>query len=340
MYNPIFSGFQTVDMSQRRVKIGKRLTPSDVHVDRLNSALLHAYMQEAKNFVAGKVFPVVGSPERSNYYPQYDKAHLMKSQLDVRAPGAVSKEVLLATDNTGNYWIPVVAGNIPIDRQTQANAEAPYDPIQDATKVLAQQALLWKEVDWATQFFTTGKWANDVTPSTLWSAANSDPLGDLETGMKTIAQNTGREPNKLVLGRSVWSILKNHDEVVGRLDRGQTSGPAQASLDALAALIGVDEVLVMNGVRNTADLGQTATMAFIGDKDALLLHVAPSPGRFIASAGYAFSWTGYLGANASGGSITSWFSPDRKCDLAEIELAVQHKLVGSDLGYFLSAAVT
>ena len=151
MNNLGFSGMSIRRDPNQHVKIGKRLSPGDVHVDRLNSRFLHAYMQEARNFVAGKVFPVIPSDRQSNYYPQYPKAYWMKSQLAVRAPGGRSAEVTFTTDNSGTYFADVIAGHVPVDKQTQANAEAPYDPMRDAVRFLAAQALLWKEIDWAAE---------------------------------------------------------------------------------------------------------------------------------------------------------------------------------------------
>ena len=333
-----FSGL-SITPNVGTVRIGKRLTPADVHVDRLNSNFLLAYLQEGRGFVAGQVFPTIPTDRRSNYYPKYPKEYWLKSQLALRGPGAQSQEVHFDTDNDSTYFCNVIAGHLPIDEQTEANADAPYNPRRDATKFLAEQALLYREIDWASNFFVTGIWGTSVTVATLWSAANSTPLIDLETGMYTVQSQTGRSPNVFVMGRKVWRILKNHSAVIARLDDGQTSGPATASLDALARLIGVDKCLVMGGIKNTADLGQTASLSFIGDADALLVYSAPSPGRLIPTAGACFAWTGYLGANAEGGRITSWYEPSRKSNLVEIEFAIQHKLIASDLGYFFAAVV-
>ena len=76
MSNLGFSGMSIRRDPNQRVKIGKRLTPGDVHVDRLNTRFLHAYMQQASNFVAGRVFPVIPSDRQSNYYPQAAAAGL------------------------------------------------------------------------------------------------------------------------------------------------------------------------------------------------------------------------------------------------------------------------
>lgn len=326
-----------------RVKIGKRLTPADVHVDRLNSNLLHTYLQDERNFVAGRVFPIIPTANRSGYYASYPKAYWMKSQLEKRAPMAETAEVLFKTDNTGTYFVEVVGGHMPIDSQTEANTDAPYDPRADTTAFLYQQMMLYKEIDWAANYFVTGIWGTSTTPGTLWDAASSTPLEDIETGIYTIQANTGMPSQDmvLILGRSTWKTLKNHSELVGRLNAGQTSGPAMVTRDALARLLEIREVMVMGAIQNTADLGQNSSLSFVGGtNDALLVYVNPRPSRLTPSAGYTFAWTGYLGANASGSRLTAWFEPRFKADVMEIETAYSYKLVATDLGYFFLNAVS
>lgn len=325
------------------VRIGKRLTPSDVHLDRYNTDMLLTYLQEDSAFVHNKVFPTIPSPNRSNYYAKFDKEYWLKSQLALRAPGAKSAEVHFKTSND-TYFIPVIAGHIPVDDQTAANADAPFDPRADSVAFLAQQAMLYKEIEWASTFFVNGVWGTSATPGTLWSAASSYPLTDIETGIYTIQSNTGASPAnmKLILGRSTWKTLKNHSDIIARVNAGQTpNGPAMVGLNNLAALLGIGEVLVMGAIKNTADLGQTGSYSFVGgDNDALLVYVNPRPSRMTPTAGVTFTWNGYLGANAEGGRMTNWYEPSLKSSVEEIELAYTYKLIASDLGYFFLNAVS
>lgn len=339
--NPNFSGLATRS-NPNRVKLGKRLSPADVHVDRLSTTELLAYMQDPSGFVH-RVFPTIGSDKQGGRYASYAKGPWLKSQLELRAPGAKSAEVHYTASTTA-YFIDVVGGHIPIDEQTEANADEPFNPRGDSTLFLAQQVMLYKEIDWASKYFVSGVWGTDATPGTLWSADNSTPLKDLETGIYTIQSNTGANPAnmKLILGRKVWKTLKNHSDIVARVNAGQTpNGPAMVNLNALAALLGIGEVMVMGAIKNTADLGQTASLSFIGgDNDALLVYVNPRPSRLTPSAGYTYAWTGLLGANAEGGRMTSWYEPSLKSNVLEVEIAVQFAVTGTDLGYFFLNAVS
>lgn len=343
IYKPdSFSGLVTKSRGPGLVKIGKRLTPADVHVDRLSTTELLAYMQDDAQFVH-RVFPTIPSDKQGGRFASYQKGPWLKSQLELRAPGARSAEVAY-TATTTPYFIDVVGGHMSIDEQTETNADAPFNPRADTNAFLAAQVMLYKEIDWASTYFVTGVWANETTPNPLWSASNSTPLADIETGIYTIAGATGANPANmvLILGRKTWKGLKSNADLIGRINAGQTpNGPATATLSGLASVLGIGEVRVMGAIKNTADIGQTASLSFIGgDNDALLVYRNPRPGRLMPSAGYTYAWTGYLGANAEGGRVTSWYEPSLKANVMEVEFATEFMLTGTDLGYFFLNAVS
>jgi len=168
----------------------------------------------------------------------------------------------------------------------------------------------------------------------------STPIRDVRLGKASIAQSTGFEPNKLIMGRAVYDAIVDHPEIIDRLKYGQTAGaPAMASKQALAALFGVDEILVMNAIENTAAEGVAAAHSFIGGNHCLLTYSTSAPGLMTPTAGYTFSWTGLLGSGADGNRIKSFRMEDRSADRVEIDMCFDMKLVSADLGQFWSDAV-
>lgn len=312
-------------------------TQSDVHVDAVLTNISVAYMQDAANFVASRVFPSVPVGKQSDKFFTYTQADFYRDTAEARADASESagSGYGLSTDT---YSALVYALHKDIGDQVRANSDNPLAPDQDATRYLAQQIMLRQEIDWATNFFGTSIWGTDVTPSTLWSASGSDPIGDVQTGINTILTNTGYLPNTLVMSYAVFSELKNHSDIV---DRFKYTSSDSITADLLARVLGVDRVLVMRGIKNTANEGGTASYAQIGDKDALLCYSAPAPGLMAPTAGYNFTWTGL--ANTGGlGSATavSRFRMDHlRADRLEIQSAWDYKVVSSALGYFFSNAV-
>jgi len=313
-------------------------TTSDAHVDAVLTNMSIAYMQDADHFVAGKVFPTVPVQKQSDLYYTYTQADFFRDAVELRADGTESAGTGYGL-STDSYSALVYALHKDIGDQVRANSDAPLSPDQDATRFLTQQMLLRQEIDWASKYFQTSIWGTDSTPSTLWSAASgSDPIGDVQTGINTVLTNTGYKPNTMVMSYAVFSILKNHADII---DRYKYTSSASITEELLASVLGVDRVLVMGGIKNSAAEGASASYAQIGDKDACLLYVAPNAGIMAPSAGYNFSWTGLAQSGGIGtNTAISRFRMDAlRADRIEIESAWSYKVVSSALGYFFSNCV-
>ncbi len=310
-------------------------TQSQVHVDAILTNMSVAYMNEMDSFVASRVFPTVNVQKQSDLYFTYTQADFYRDQAKVRADGTESagSGYGLSTDT---YSSQVYALHKDIGDQVRANSDAPLDPDMDATRFLTHQMMIRQERNWASNFFTTSVWDTDSTPSTLWSASGSDPIGNIETGKNTILSDTGYLANTLVLSYNTYSVLKNHPDFV---DRFKYTSADSIGPDLMARILEVDNVFVMKGVYNSAAEGGTASYAQIGDKDALLCYVAPQAGLMTASAGYNFVWTGVGGGLGTSTAVSRFRMDHLRSDRLEIESAWDFKVVGSPLGYFFSNAV-
>jgi hypothetical protein len=100
------------------------LTPSNVHIDAPLSNLTLAYVQEQTNFVADKVFPVVGVQRQSDKYYVYDRANMNRSG-DVKklAPRTEVNRIGLQLSND-SYFADVYGLGMDFDEQTLANEDA------------------------------------------------------------------------------------------------------------------------------------------------------------------------------------------------------------------------
>ena len=64
-------------------------------------------------------------------------------------------------------------------------------------------AHLRQEIQWAADYFTSGVWGTDKTPTALWDDyANSDPVGDVRTGIATVLQKVTLEPVSTAVART------------------------------------------------------------------------------------------------------------------------------------------
>lgn len=313
-------------------------TPSAVHVDRPLTNMSLAIMQDPAGFVADQAFPLLPVSKQSDLYRIYPRGAFNRNQMKKRAPGAETQGIGYEM-STSPYYCDVWGLHHDIDEQTEANADIDVDLDFEATTLLSMQALINREVNWATNYFTQSVWANDTTPSTLWSASGSTPLEDIEARSLVFRERTGLRPNLAIMGPEVWSILKNHPDLVDRMNRGQTSGPAQALLQNFAELIEIPRILVGSSIVNTAAEGAADAHSFVFGKHLLLLHVAERPGRYTPSAGYTFGWNGLLGTNAVGTRVSRFEDMKTRSRRIEIESAYAQTLISAELGELLDDVV-
>ncbi len=308
---------------------------SDVHVNRPLTNISVAFIQDASDFVASRVFPVVPVMKQSDRYFVYDKKQWFRTSAQKRAPGSESAGGGYDIDNTPNYFADVWAVHKDVDDQTRANADIPIDMDRDATAFVTQQLLLRREIEWAANYFTTGVWDTDFTPVTLWDASGSDPVADVRAQKRVIMQNTGKMANKLVVSPDVDDVLKDHEAVLDRIKGGALpNNQAIVRNQQLAQLFEIDEYLVANAVQDTAVEGAAASMDHIMTRDALLVHAAPRPSILTPSAGYTFAWVGLFGAGAAGNRISRFRMEHLKSDRVEGEMAWAQKVVAPELGVF------
>ena len=320
---------------------------ADVHVDGPLTNMSVAFRQSADAFIADKVFPIVPVQKQTDQYFTIPQGAFLRDQMEKRAPGA---RAAMANFNYGtdSYRADLWALGTTVADEIRANADSPLRLDQDMTEFLTQQGLIRKERLWAAEYFTTSVFTNDQTGVAAapganqflqWNDAASTPIEDMREGKRIVHARTGYRPNKLVLGRAVYDTLLDHPDIVGRLDRGQTSGPALVMKDALAALFEVDEVLVMDAIFNSAIEGAADSLGFIGGSSALLLYAPKSAGLMTPSAGYTFSWSGLLGGGAQGMNMRKIRDDRTQCDELIAQMAFDQKLISADLGLFFATAI-
>lgn len=311
-------------------------TANDVHIDAILTNISIAYIQDQNAFVSNKVFPTIPVEKQSDKYFIYTKGDWFRDEAQLRAPATESAgsgyNLTTATYNTSVY-----AFHKDVDDQVRANADNPLNPDRDATSFITQRMLLRQEISWASEFFTTGIWATDTTPTNLWNDYTaSDPIGDVETAKATILTSTGFLPNTMVMGYDVFRQLRNHPDIV---DRVKYTSAENVTEDILARFFGVDRILVARAVKNSGLEGAATSMSSIVGKNAALYYVAPSAGVLSPTAGYQFAWRGVSDGMGANIGITRFRMPELRADRIEAQMAWDYKVIAADLGYFFSACV-
>lgn len=314
-------------------------TQSEVHVDVALTNISVAYLQSQGNFIADKVFPVVPVDKQTNKYFTFTKNDWFRDEAKPRADGTQSAGSGYGL-STASYSCDVFGFHKDVGAQALANQDAAADLERGAVEFVTQRMMVRRELQFVTDYFTTGKWATDKTGGTdfvKWSDyAGSDPTEDVEAGKEAVLQSTGFMPNTLVLGYQVYRRLKQHPDIK---EQFKYTSPESLTPAMLAAYFDIERVLVSQSVYATNVEAETAAMAFTAGKNALLAYVTPTPGLLVPSAGYIFSWQGVSENLGFDIGVSSFYMPKEKAWRYEAETAWDNKLVATDLGYFLASAV-
>lgn len=317
-------------------------TRGDVHVNAPLTNISIAYLQDQTEFICDKVFPNVPVKKQSDVYFTYPKGEWFRTEAKPRAPGTESAGSGYSVNADNSYNAIVQAFHKDVPDQIRSNADSPLNMDAEAAEFTTRQLLLKKEKDFASKYFGTSKWTGsstgtDITVSPLWDAADSTPIIDMRTEITAMKEKTGFKPTGLILGEKVWTILQDHPDFLDRItitkDKIITTG-------LLAAILGVKEVHIAGAVENTAEEGADPSMSFIYGKHAMLYYAAPRPSLMLPSAGYVFSWTGYLGASKDGLRQKRFRMEHLSSDRVEGEMAFDMKLVASDLGVFFDSVIS
>lgn len=264
-----------------------------------------AYFQNPADFVATSIFPVCPVQLSASYFYTFSKADLARDNV-ARKPayGKVAPAIMGQEDNSYKCQVDqVIVGIDQIAALNYQRSRAPgvADPRRAKVRFATEQMLLHQDILFASNFFKSGVWANQIAGTETGSGTGEfmkftesafDPIGffdDLRADMKRSGR---RAPNRLALGVEAYIALKNHPAVMERIKyTGTTANPARVTPQVLAELFGIEQVKVLESTYNAAGIGQEADMQYICDsKAALLCYATPTPQIDEPSAGYIFTW--------------------------------------------------
>lgn len=323
-------------------------TLSDAHVNRPLTDMAIRYLLNQKYIVADSVFPNIPVPRKSDIYYKYKKGDWMRSDAKTRAPGTESAIGGYELDNTSTYMcVPYAISKMVTDEERQ-NA----DPViaanvdRDATLYVTEQLLRKREQLFVASYFKSGVWTdhdytgatsgNGSSTQTYLDTASVDPVVTIDNIKLNILAATGYEPNVMVVGPRVHAALKNHAKVLDRIKYVQKGFVTE---DLLAGAFEVDKYLVPRVSANTAAKKGTPSVDLMYGNHVLLAYAAPSPSISTPSAGYTFSWN-MFGSGSQGIRIKNYRVELRNADKIEGEMACDFEVTASDLGAFITTAIT
>lgn len=310
-----------------------QMTPGQARViDPILTSVAQGYQNN--EFIGRKLFPVVPVSQRGGKIISFGKEDFMLYNTG-RAPGQTTKRVQFGY-SSGNYTLEShsLEGVLPRENMEEADAVPGIDLASvtvSKTQDIIALRLEKQQADLATNPANYGA-SNKVALSGTgqWSdfTGTSDPVKDIEAGKEAVRKATGKRPNVVAMGATVFASLKQHPKVV---DRMKYTGRDIATPELLAALFDVKEVVIGDAV--FAD--DSGTFNDVWGKNVVLAYVdtAPASDRGRPTYGYTYQLDGYAIVEEA------YFDRSAKSWVYPVTDEVAPVIAGALAGYLISAAV-
>jgi len=298
-----------------------------------------------KAYVGDRVFPIIDTSDPKAKIARYLKGAWFVDMAGIRAPSTRAKRggypIDLLDLATKEYAFAKEVTDEDI-RFASSTGAPPLKPEQDAVEFCADKidlskekriAALVKATGWSGQAAggedAEGNWASTVT------GANNTFIPDVEARIETIRSNTGLRPNVLLVSAITYSHLKQVDAV---LDRIKYTQRGIVSADLIAALFGLEEVIIGDAIESTAKetkAGTEFTAAQIWEQNAgkgmaFLAYRPPSLGLKVPMAGVQVRLRYEMGLVRR---TSRWRESAEHQDVFEVAEETDIVACGADLGF-------
>lgn len=326
------------------------------HVDQLLSGISVQYTQDADNFIAARMFSTFPVEQQSNEFLVYPRGWFLRNQVRERPLGGEPAEATYGL-SSDFYRCKEYALAATLDDRERANVTPPFDPEESHVQFLTENHLINREILFGQSYFRAGVWGVNLTGQTgapsataqtnatniqQWDQATSKPQKAVDELKERMGLLVGREANILLLGRTAYTHIKNHPEIIDRL---KYTTPDNITKAILAVYFDVDEVIVPQAVQNLApelapQLGDNVQNSYIlNNKSMLLLFRNSNVGPKMLTGGLSFIWRGLLGGEGFSFPVYT----DRKTrsfsDWFAVRTAFDMRVVAPDCGIYVDNIV-
>lgn len=313
----------------------------DVHRDRI---LTNISLGFPNNGLVGDVlFPTVRVRKQSDLYYEFGREHWLPED-EQRAPGTPAIEIPGLEVSTNPYFAKEYALAIPVADEERENADSPLDPDRDGTELITNKLMLRREQRIQAKVTATANYASShsttLSGTSQWDDyVNSDPIGDVKTGIRQIHSSLFMEPTVAIFPYEVMTQLEDHPDFIERIKYSQL-GILTAEL--IAALFGLPKIVVPGVGYNSGVPGGTESLGYLWGKDVILAWVS-SPGLKKPNFGYEFVWRF---PNGKVQQVERWREDSRVADMIRVRRRYDLKFISVDssgdtnAGYLIKDAVS
>lgn len=308
------------------------LGPDAVHTDLAIQNMSIRYAND--EYIGERLLPVATVSQRSNIFYHYDERAQLAFPSDAISARGEANEVVQAVTKDNYYTSPHALQEF-IDLDEIGNADAPLDPLYDATILVNEGLAFNRELRIATLLSDPAQFAANtvaIQPGQEWNSAS----GGAPTKIIRYARDAvwaGPTPSRLVgyCSVNVFRTLSQHPSI---RDLFKYTKDGFATPEMLAKYFMLDELLIGYARKDNANEGQALDAERIWPDVFGIVRVALLPSTRTYCFGTTFRW----GAQQS----QQWFEQKRGRNggyYTKVSCSETHKVVAGRAGYLITGCI-
>jgi len=289
------------------------------------------YAVNEAEYAAAALFPVFNAAVNAARFPVWLKDNLLTVPIiKARAPGAPYErtDMVLDEDTYATYDYGI---ELPLDDRQKAIYASAFEA--DKGKVQRGTRILMLNKERRAYQLATGGSVPSSSPVTKWDAEDSDPIGDVKAVVEVIHDNCGMNPNIGIIPRDVFNVLTEHPKITEKFK--YTRG-GNVTAEILAAILGLDRIVVAGAVQNAAAEGQAISVSKLWGDSVVLAYSNATMDLESPTFGRTFAWAGYTGAKSGEIAVMSYREENPPATIHQLKHDVQEKIAAAACGYHLS----
>lgn len=240
-----------------------------------------------EGLVGELVLPELQVQQSSGKLAKYGTSHLRIEHSAVGGRGAYRRVEAMVRDSN-SYLIKGHGLEGLVTPDDYRNYDQPFKPESEETEGITSMLLLEKEKALADSLSSTSVLTQNTTLSgitQLSDYANSAALSVFKTARLAIRNGCGAIPNVAIMDWQVADVLRYHPELLDSLGFKYTK-PGGLADDDLAKAMGVQKLMIANAMYESANEGQTSSLAPVWGKHIILAVCPDKPAPWQVALGY------------------------------------------------------
>jgi hypothetical protein len=317
------------------IVLDKAVSPSAVHVNQLLSTFSVMYAND--EYIGLRLMPIVPVMKRSDVYAVYPKRERFNYPDDQLGLRSEANEID-ASRTTDNYSVKDYGLSNYLDLETLQNEDAPLNEMLDLFEAINDGIAFKEEIRIATIVQASANYGgNTAAAATKWDTATTGGTIVADIVGADGALWRGRTPTKKIGVTTLdnWNTcIFNNPSLTDKIKYTQTG---ILSTQLVAAMFGLDDILIGRARSDTANSGQTASYSRIWSTDFFaILTVAARPTVRSLHFGSTFRLR-------NDPVSTEWIDPKvgkQGGIRAKVALSEDHKVVAGDAAFYISDVKT